>query len=196
MTSATKATHARKSRVSWEDLRRTPARTRATLAEDDRPGEASVEGSDPVDRVDIPRPLIQAPRMATTEITKDNVEEILGKDGTVIIDFWASWCAPCKTFAPVFDSAASRHESVVWGKVDTQAQQELAQAFGVEAIPTVMVFRDGILLFEQAGIIPAKGLDDLVDQVSKLDMDDVKKKVEEQKAAHGHEHVHGPGCKH
>ena len=116
--------------------------------------------------------------MAAVEITKDNFKETVAKDGIVILDWWAVWCGPCRAFAPTFEAASIKHPDIVFGKVDTDAQPELSGAFEIRSIPTLMVFRDGILLFEQAGALPAAALEDLVKQVRALDMEQVKKEVE------------------
>ncbi|HKU42313.1 MAG TPA: thioredoxin [Polyangiales bacterium] len=121
--------------------------------------------------------------MATREITADNFENVVAKEGIVLLDFWAAWCGPCRAFAPIFEGASERHPDLTWGKVDTEAQTELAGAFQVRSIPTLMVFRDGIRLFSQAGLLPAAALDDLVSQVRALDMDDVRKQLKEQDEA-------------
>lgn len=115
----------------------------------------------------------------TQEITAKNFESVVGKEGIVLIDFWAGWCGPCRKFAPIFEAAAERHPDIVWGKVDTEAQTELAGAFEVRSIPTLMIFRDGIRLFSQAGLQPPKALEDLVSQVRALDMDYVRKQMAE-----------------
>ena len=121
--------------------------------------------------------------MTTREITADNFENVVAKEGIVLLDFWASWCGPCRAFGPIFEAASERHPDLTWGKVDTEAQGDLAGAFQIRSIPTLMVFRDGIRLFSQAGMLPAAALDDLVSQVRALDMDDVRKQISEQEPA-------------
>ncbi|MFJ3792340.1 thioredoxin [Kitasatospora sp. NPDC090091] len=123
----------------------------------------------------------------TVELTKENFDEIVpgpeGKD-FVFIDFWAEWCGPCRQFAPVFEKAAERHPDLVFAKVDTEAQQELAAAFGIQSIPTLAIIREGVLVFSQPGALPEATFEDLIGQARKLDMAEVKRKVEaEQKGA-------------
>ena len=117
--------------------------------------------------------------MKPISITTDDFVEHVHKEGILILDFWAAWCGPCRAFAPIFEAAAERHPDITWGKVDTEAQRDLAGALAIRSIPTLMVFRDGILLFAQPGLVPAAALDEIVAKVRALDMDDVRRRVAE-----------------
>jgi len=115
--------------------------------------------------------------MATVEITKDNFEEVVSSNDVVVIDFWASWCGPCKTFAPVFEAASEKYSEVVFGKVDTEQQMELAAHFDIRSIPTLMVVREKIILYSRPGAVPAQSLETLIDKMLALDMAQVRSEI-------------------
>lgn len=117
---------------------------------------------------------------ATVELTESNFEETISNNDIVLVDWWASWCGPCRMFAPIFEEAAEQHDDIVFGKVDTEANQALAGGAGIMSIPTLMVFRDGIRVFSQPGALPKSALDDLLRQVRELDMDEVRQSITEQ----------------
>jgi thioredoxin 1 len=118
--------------------------------------------------------------MATIELTKDNFEDVVTKNEMVIIDFWAPWCGPCKGFAPVFEAASDKYQGVVFAKVNTDIEQELAGHFSIRSIPTLMLFREKVILLSQAGAMPAAGIDSVIAQAKALDMEQVHKEVAEQ----------------
>jgi len=121
--------------------------------------------------------------MATVELTTDNFKDTVAGNDIVIIDFWASWCAPCRSFAPTFEAASEQHQDIVFAKVNTEEQQELAAAFNIRSIPTLMVFREQIIVYADAGALPAAGLQQLVDGVRGLDMVQVRAEIEAQSDA-------------
>ncbi len=123
--------------------------------------------------------------MHTKEITEQNFTQYIDRTGIVFVDWWAPWCGPCRAFAPTFEAAAARHPDVTWGKVNTDAQQQLAGAFEIRSIPTLMVFRDGILLFEQPGMLSAAAIDGLLQKVKALDMDDVRRRMNQSSRSTG-----------
>ncbi|WNB86679.1 thioredoxin [Cellulomonas sp. ATA003] len=128
--------------------------------------------------------------MATTELTGTTIEQTIKDNDIVLVDFWAEWCGPCKRFGPVFEASSETHTDVVHAKVDTEAEQALAGELGITSIPTLMAFREGILVFNQAGALPAPALEQVLTAVKALDMDDVRAQIASQHAEHEGSHQH------
>jgi thioredoxin 1 len=124
---------------------------------------------------------------AAITVTAGNFKEQLEKPGIVLLDWWATWCPPCRAFAPVFEAAAEKNPDITFGKINTDEEQELSAAFDISSIPTLMIFRDGILLFAQPGAIPGSALGELIQKTRDLDMDEVRKEIAEQQAKRGSE---------
>ena len=121
--------------------------------------------------------------MATIDLTKDTFRDTVTKQGIVLVDWWAPWCGPCRAFKPIFEAASEQHQDVTFAKINTEEQQELAGAFEIRSIPTVMLFRDGVLLFAQPGMLSQPALEELVGKARSLDMTDVQRQIAEAKAA-------------
>lgn len=123
-------------------------------------------------------------QLSTVALTEDTFEETVTKEGITLVDWWATWCGPCRAFGPVFEAASEKHQDITFGKIDTDANQKLAGAAQISSIPTLMAFRDGILVFSQPGALPAAGLEQVIKAVRELNMDDVRAEV----AKHDHDH--------
>lgn len=117
--------------------------------------------------------------MSTIALTAENFETTVAENGIVLVDFWAAWCGPCRQFAPVFEEASEKNPDIVFGKIDTDTEQDIAHAAQISSIPTLMAFRDGIAIFRQSGALPGSALDDLISQIRGLDMDEVRKQIAE-----------------
>ena len=124
--------------------------------------------------------------MATVELTADNFKDVVASNDMLIIDFWAPWCAPCRSFAPTFEAASEQHSDIVFAKVNTEVEQELAGAFNIRSIPTLMVFREQVIVYADAGALPPAGLQQLVDGVRSLDMDKVRAEIATQESGEQH----------
>jgi len=120
--------------------------------------------------------------VATVELDKDNFEATITDNGIVIVDFWAPWCGPCKSFGPIYEAVSEKHEDVVFAKINTEAQQELGASFNIRSIPTLMIFREQIVIFSQAGALPESALEEIIGKVKELDMDMVRADIEKQQA--------------
>ena len=120
--------------------------------------------------------------MATVALTADTFESAVADNEIVLLDFWAEWCGPCRTFGPIYEQVSEKHPDIVFGKVDTEAEQQLAAQFRIMSIPTLMIVRDKVVLFSQPGVLPAEALEDLIGQVRALDMDDVRRAIAEEHA--------------
>ena len=118
--------------------------------------------------------------MATVVVTKSNLESIIKNSPLVVLDFWAAWCGPCRTFAPIFDRASEEHKDYVFGKVDTEAEREIAGYFGIQAIPTLIIFRDGIGVYQESGSLPPRALDEVLQAAKALDMNEVRAELERE----------------
>jgi thioredoxin 1 len=121
--------------------------------------------------------------MATVNLTKDAFQTTVDKEGIVLVDWWASWCGPCRQFGPIFERVSEKHPDAIFAKVDTEAESELSGAFGIRSIPTLMIFRDRVLLYAEAGALPEPALDELIGKVKALDMDDVRRRIAEREKA-------------
>ncbi|MBN2715187.1 MAG: thioredoxin [Deltaproteobacteria bacterium] len=121
--------------------------------------------------------------MATREVNSQNLESLINDSNMLFIDFWAQWCGPCRMFGPTFEAASEKNTDIVFAKCDTEAQQEVAAQFGIRSIPTLAVFKEGVMIFQQPGALPPAALDELIEKVKELDMDEVRKEMEKQSAA-------------